>query len=127
MAEHLPSARAWRPLFSANLLAGVRVAAHLSLLGDRGLERMARLARQKALLARRLARERNLETPLGENYFNEFPIRLSAGREGVEAALRQAGILAGVPLNGTNWLFAFSELDEDGDLVRLMDLLAGLS
>jgi len=127
VTDHLSSGRPWRHLFSTNLLAGVRVAAHLSLLGDRGLERMARLTRERALLARRLARERNLEMPLGENYFNEFPIHLSAGSERVEIALRKAGILAGVPLNGTTWLFAFNELHEEADLVQLMDLLAGLS
>ncbi len=70
---------------------------HLSLLGEEGFTRLARLNHAKAsALADRLCRVKGVElvTP---TFFNEFTLRLPSRADAVVETLATKGILAGVP------------------------------
>jgi len=71
---------------------------HLSLLGEEGFTRLARLNHAQSLsaLADRLAKLPGVE-PITPAFFNEFTIRLPKPAAPVVDALAKKGILAGVP------------------------------
>jgi glycine dehydrogenase subunit 1 len=70
---------------------------HLSLLGEEGLTRLARLNHTRAAgLADRLAHVAGVNV-LTPSFFNEFTIRLPKPAAAVVDALAEKGILAGVP------------------------------
>jgi glycine dehydrogenase subunit 1 len=70
---------------------------HLSLLGEEGLTRLARLNHARAsALADRLAKIKGV-TLVTESFFNEFTIALSKPAASVVDALAEKGIIAGVP------------------------------
>ncbi|MBV9989690.1 MAG: aminomethyl-transferring glycine dehydrogenase subunit GcvPA [Alphaproteobacteria bacterium] len=70
---------------------------HLSLLGEEGLTRLARLNHARAsALADRLAKVKGVSL-MTDSFFNEFTIRLSKPASSVVDALAEKGIIAGVP------------------------------
>jgi glycine dehydrogenase subunit 1 len=70
---------------------------HLSLLGEEGLTRLARLNHARASsLADRLEKIKGV-TLVTDSFFNEFTIRLSKPAASVVDALAEKGIIAGVP------------------------------
>ncbi len=70
---------------------------HLSLLGEEGLTRLARLNHARAsVLAARLSQIKGVGL-VTESFFNEFTIRLSKPAASVVDALAEKGIVAGVP------------------------------
>jgi len=70
---------------------------HLSLLGEEGLTRLARLNHARAsALATRLSKVNGV-TLLTNSFFNEFAIRLSKPARHVVDTLADKGIIAGVP------------------------------
>ncbi len=80
---------------------------HMSLLGDLGLTRLAKLNHANAvLLADGLASVPGVEV-INETFFNEFAIRVPGNAADVIEALAQKGVLGGVP---------FSRLDPQAGL-----------
>jgi glycine dehydrogenase subunit 1 len=72
---------------------------HLSLLGEAGLTRLARLNHATAVsAAERLAKVRGVKL-VNKSFFNEFALRLPKPVAPVVEALAQRGILAGVPVS----------------------------
>ncbi|MGZ5924927.1 MAG: glycine dehydrogenase, partial [Rhizomicrobium sp.] len=70
---------------------------HLSLLGEEGLTRLARLNHAKAsVLADKLAKVKGVEL-ITPSFFNEFTVKLSKPATDVVEALAKRGIIAGVP------------------------------
>jgi glycine dehydrogenase subunit 1 len=70
---------------------------HLSLLGEEGLTRLARLNHARAsALADRLAKIKGVSL-ITDSFFNEFTIRLTKPAASVVDALAEKGIIAGVP------------------------------
>ena len=70
---------------------------HMTLLGEEGLSRLARLNHAKAVaLADRLGKLKGVEV-LTPAFFNEFTVKLSKPAAAVVDALAAKGILAGVP------------------------------
>ena len=98
---------------------------HLSLLGEEGLTRLARLNHAKAsTLADRLAQLPGVEvvTPA---FFNEFTVKLSKPAAGVVEALAAKGVIAGVPVSRllphdkaleNHLIVAATECVTDGDM-----------
>jgi glycine dehydrogenase subunit 1 len=72
---------------------------HMTLLGEAGLKRLARINHANAVkLADQLAAVTGLEV-LNETFFNEFTVRLSRPAAEVVERLAEKGILAGVPVS----------------------------
>jgi glycine dehydrogenase subunit 1 len=72
---------------------------HMTLLGEAGLTRLARVNHAHAVkLADALGGVRGVEV-LNDTFFNEFTIRLSKPAAGVVEQLAERGILAGVPVS----------------------------
>ena len=102
---------------------------HMSLLGEAGLERLARINHASAVrLADMLSAVSGVEVLTG-TFFNEFTIRLPKPAASVVERLAERGVLAGVPvarlLPGAGLddllLVASTEVNTDGDRAALAD------
>lgn len=132
LAEQFSVFRSRGALFSHNIIGAIRVAAFLALLGGEGVRQVALLSHQKAAFARREALRSGLTIPTCDAFFNEFPVTLDCDRDRLVQALAEEGLLGGIALDpagslGGSYLFAFTEMNKDADIVRLMEVLGGLS
>ncbi len=102
---------------------------HMTLLGERGLGRVARVNHANAVaLADMLAEVPGVEV-LNQSFFNEFTVRLPRPAAEVVETLAGRGVLAGVPVSrllpgqGLDdlLLVASSEVNTDGDRAALVE------
>ncbi len=106
---------------------------HLTLLGEAGLRRLARINHANAVdLADRLAAVTGVEV-LNQTFFNEFTIRVAGDAADVVERLAQRGVLGGVPASrllpkqGLDDLIlvASTEINTNEDRAALVDALRG--
>jgi glycine dehydrogenase subunit 1 len=72
---------------------------HMTLLGEAGLKRLARINHANAVkLAEMLSEVKGVEV-LNETFFNEFTVRLPRPAAEVVEALAERGVLGGVPVS----------------------------
>ncbi len=121
--QHIRREKATSNICTNSGLCALAFSIHMTLLGERGLRRLAEVNHANAaLLAERLSRIANVAV-LNETFFNEFTIRVKGDAVKIVEELAKRGVLAGVPVArltpGTELddliLIASTEINTDED------------
>ena len=131
--QHIKRDRATSNICTNSGLASLAFSIHLTLLGDAGLRRLARINHAHAVdLAGRLAAVPGVEV-LNKTFFNEFTIKIAGEAARVVERMVDRGVLGGVPVsrllpdNGLDDLIlaASTEVSTEADRVAFVGALQG--
>jgi glycine dehydrogenase subunit 1 len=130
--QHIRREKATSNICTNSGLCALAFSIHMSLLGEAGLKRLARLNHARAVkLARMLGTVPGVEL-LNKTFFNEMTIRLPVPAAPVVETLANAGVLAGVAVSRLEpgnpavenlIVLAATELTTDTDIEMLADCL----
>ena len=132
--QHIRREKATSNICTNSGLCALAFSIHMTLLGEAGLRKLAKLNHAKAVqLADRLGRLPNVEV-LNETFFNEFTIRVKGDAATVVEKLAARGMLGGVPYSRLKpgagldelILVAATEINSEADQIAFADALKGV-
>jgi len=131
--QHIRREKATSNICTNSGLCALAFSIHVSLLGEAGLKRLARLNHEAAMrAAERLAAVPGVEV-VNDTFFNEFTLRLKKPAAPIVEALAARGVLAGVPVSRLEprraeladlLLVAASEMTTEEEIAELAEKLA---
>lgn len=133
--QHIRREKATSNICTNSGLCALAFTIHSSLLGEEGLNRLAKINHAKACtLADMLSDVKGVEV-LNDSFFNEFTVKLSKNANDVAEALAARGILGGVPVSrllhdrddlSNMMLIAATECTSDDDMAQLITALSSV-
>ena len=130
--QHIRREKATSNICTNAGLGALAFSIHLSLLGETGLVRLARLNHARASALKAALATVGGVSVLNVTYFNEITVSLPLPAAGVVECLAERGILAGVPVSRLEpgkpevenlMVLAATELTSDGDIAALVSAL----